>query len=101
MGSGSAARQGKAGGQLCSGQPRLRLALARLAAASSSLAAVAGCTDGDELLQRRGLPVRAQARAWAVEKGEGPGEVGAAAGTRNQRTAWWLRWICGRRRCCS
>ena len=77
--------------------PRPRLTLDRPAAASSSLAAAAGGTDGDELWWRRttteeGLPVR----AWGLEKRGGhPGEVGAAVGPRNQRTAWLLRWICG------
>ena len=77
--------------------PRPRLTLDRLAAASSSLAAAAGGTGGDELWWRRttteeGLPVR----AWGLEKRGGhPGEVGAAVGPRNQRTAWLLRWICG------
>ena len=46
-----------------------RLALARPAIASSSLAMVVGGTGGDKLRRRRGLLVRAQARAWGVEKG--------------------------------
>jgi len=77
--------------------PRPHLTLDQPAVASSSLATVAGGTDGDELRWRRttteeGLPVR----AWGLEKrGSYPGEVGAAVGPRNQRTAWLLRWICG------
>ena len=51
--------------------PGPRLALDRLAGASSNLAAVAGGTSVDELRWRRGLLVRAQARAWGVEKGGG------------------------------
>ena len=74
--------------------PGPRLALDRLAGASSNLAAAAGGTSVDELRWRRGLLVRAQARAWGVEKGGGgPGEVGAATSTRNRRTMLWLRWI--------